>query len=263
MAEAGPRRRPFDQPGDVGEHRLAVLAFDRPQRRRQGREGIVGDLRRRPGQRAEQRALARVRQPDQADVGEQLQPQLDPVGLALGAFLGEARRLPHRGREATVAVAAATALGDHRALAGLDQVDRRRPRPSPPGCPAAPGYPVLAARPVPVGSFAVAPPLGPEVFAAPQRPEIAPRRIADEHDVSPVPAVAAVGPAPRHVGFTPEGDAAVAARRRPRPRFLRCRPPHQDSRRAAADERLARPRPRAAPIRRTVTWWCFFGFGRR
>jgi hypothetical protein len=91
VAEAGPGRRAFDQPGDVGEHRLAVLALDRPQRRRQGREGIVGDLRRGLGEPAEQRALACVRQPDQADVGEQLQSQLDPVGLSLGALLGEAR----------------------------------------------------------------------------------------------------------------------------------------------------------------------------
>ena len=118
MPEPGPGRRPFDQPGDVGEHRLAVLPVDRPERRRQGREGIVGDLRRRLGQPPEQRALARVRQPDQADVGEQLQPQLDPVGFALGPFLGEARRLPDRGGEAFVAVPAAAALGDDGPLPG-------------------------------------------------------------------------------------------------------------------------------------------------
>ena len=125
VAEAGPGRRAFDQPGDVGEHRLAVLPFDRPQCRRNRREGIVGDLRRRAGEPAEQRALAGVREPDQADVGKQFQPQLDPVGFAFRPFLGEARRLPGRGGEAPIAVPAATAHRDDRPLARLDQIDRR------------------------------------------------------------------------------------------------------------------------------------------
>jgi hypothetical protein len=64
---------------------------------------------------------------------------------------------------------------------------------------------------MPIRALAVTAAFGPEVFAAPQCPEVAPRRIADEHDVSPVPAVATVGTAPRHVRFTPKADAAVAA----------------------------------------------------
>ena len=82
VTEPGPLGRPFDQPGDVGDHRLAVLALDRPQHRRERRERVVGDLRRRPRQPAQQRGLAGVRQPDQPDVGQQFQPQLDPVGFA-------------------------------------------------------------------------------------------------------------------------------------------------------------------------------------
>ena len=157
--------------------------------------GIVGDLRRRPRQPPQQRGLARVGQPDQADVGEQLQPQLDPALLALGPVLGEARRLPRRGREALVAVPAAPAVGDHRPLPGLDQVDRL-PSTASAWVPGGTGISrVLPARPVPVGPFAMPPALGAEVLAAPQRAQVAPRRVADEHDIAAVPAVAAVGPA--------------------------------------------------------------------
>ena len=45
-----------------------------------------------------------------------------------------------------------------------------------------------------------------------QRPQVAPRRIADEDHVPPVPTVAAIGPAPRHMRLPPERDAPVPAR---------------------------------------------------
>ena len=50
VPEPGPPRGALDQPGNVGDHQLPVLAVDRPQHRRERRERIVGDLRRRPGQ---------------------------------------------------------------------------------------------------------------------------------------------------------------------------------------------------------------------
>ena len=211
VAEPGALGRAFDQARDVGDDRLPVLALDRPQDRRDRREGVVGDLRRRPRQPAQQRGLAGVGQPDQADVGEQLQPQLDPVRFAAWSLLGEARRLARRGGEAIVAVPAAAAVSHHRPLPGLDQVD-----------PAAvdraawvPGryrdLPILPPRPVPVRPFPVSSPLRPEVLAAPQRPEVAPRRIADENDVSPVPSIAAVGPTARNMSLPPERDRPVAA----------------------------------------------------
>ena len=101
-----PRRRPLDQARDVGEHQLALAVVDRPEDRLEGGERIVGDLRRRAREAREQRRLARVRQPDEAGVGEQLQPQLDPARLAGQAALGEPRRLAGRAREALVAVPA-------------------------------------------------------------------------------------------------------------------------------------------------------------
>jgi hypothetical protein len=108
-------------------------------------------------------------------------------------------------------VPAATAVGDHRGLPRDDQVDRGPLDRHRLGAGRHRDLAGLTARPMAVRSFAVAPFLGAEVFAAPQRAQIAPRRIADEHDVAAVPAVAAIGPAARHVSFAPERDAPVAA----------------------------------------------------
>ena len=66
VAEAGALRRPLDQPRDVGEDELALAVVDRAERRVDGRERVVGDLRPGPGERRQQRGLAGVRQPDQA-----------------------------------------------------------------------------------------------------------------------------------------------------------------------------------------------------
>ena len=211
VAQPGALGGALDQPGDVGDDGLAVLAFDRPQHRRERRERVVGDLRRRPRQPPQQRGLAGVRQPDQPDVGEQLQPQLDPVRLALGPVLGEARRLPGRGREALVPVAAAAAVRDHRPLPRLDQVDRAAVDAV--ACvPAGTGITRSSPRaPCRLDPSPWLPRCAAEVLAPFQRPQIAPRGVADEHHVPPMPAVATVGPAPRHMRLTPKADAAVAA----------------------------------------------------
>ena len=133
VAEAGAGARPLDQPGDVGDHELAILGIERPQRRFERRERVVGHLRMRPGQSRQQRRLARVGQADQTDVGEQLQPERHPRPVAGEPALGEPRGLVGRPGEALVAAAAGAAAGDHRALAG-DERGRggcRRPRPAP------------------------------------------------------------------------------------------------------------------------------------
>src|SRR4051794_26201399 len=54
-------------------------------------------------------------------------------------------------------------------------------------------------------------PLRPEVLAPPQRSQIPPRRIADQHHVPSVPPVSPVGPTPRHVRLAPKRDAPVPA----------------------------------------------------
>ena len=106
--------------------RLPVLAFDRPENRRDRRERVVGHLRRRPRQPAQQRGLARVRQPDQPRVGQQLQPQLDPALLA--------RRSPSRQSEAPAGSRWRTACSRApRARRGRPR-PAARPRPGRPGC---------------------------------------------------------------------------------------------------------------------------------
>ena len=211
MPEAGPLGRALDQPRDVGDDRLPVLAFDRPQHRRERRERVVGDLRRRPRQPRQQRGLAGVRQPDQPDVGQQFQPQLDPVRFPAGPLLGEPRRLPGRGRKPLVPVPAAPALGDHRPLPRLDQVDRaaidsRRLRPG-----RHRDHPLLPPRPMPVRPFPMTPPLPPEVPAPFQRPQIPLREIANEHHVPPVPTIPTIGPTPRHMRLPPKRHAPIPA----------------------------------------------------
>ena len=52
---------------------------------------------------------------------------------------------------------------------------------------------------------------GAVVRRAAQRLEVAPRGVADQHDVAPAAAVAAVGAAARHVRLAAEAHAAVAA----------------------------------------------------
>ena len=76
VAEAVARVRAFDQAGHVGHHEAAVVAQrDDAEVRRQRRERVVGDLGPRRRDARDQRGLARVGEPDQADVGEQLQLQ--------------------------------------------------------------------------------------------------------------------------------------------------------------------------------------------
>ena len=78
VAEPDALARALDQTGDVRDHQLAaVRRVDRAEHRLERRERVVRDLR--PGVRdpREQRRLARVRQPDERRVGEQLQPQLE------------------------------------------------------------------------------------------------------------------------------------------------------------------------------------------
>ncbi len=50
VAEARAARRTLDEPRDVGQHELAVLAVQGAEHRLERRERVVGDLRRRPRQ---------------------------------------------------------------------------------------------------------------------------------------------------------------------------------------------------------------------
>ena len=129
VAESGAAARALDEPGHVGDRRspLVVLAeVHDAEVRLERRERVVGDLGRGGGDSGEDRGLARVRQPDEPDVGDQPELESEPALRARLALLGVLRRLVGRGLEVRVAEAAATAAGDHRTLADRDEVRHER-----------------------------------------------------------------------------------------------------------------------------------------
>ena len=209
--------RALDQPRHVGDDELAaVRRLDRAEHRLQRRERVVGDLRLRVRDAREQRRLAGVRQPDQRRVGEQLQVELDLELVAGRADLGEPRHLPGRGDEARVAAAAAAAAREHDARArgarGRRSARRRR---SAPAC-----RPARAARRRRRARRACGRRARSRRVRACDPPAalVAERSrspaSATQHDVAAVAAVAAVGPALRHVLLAPEAETR---RRRPCP----------------------------------------------
>ena len=131
MAEetvADPRTlvRALDQPRNVGEHELRALVADDAEVRMQRREGIVGDLRLRRGDARKQRGLPGIRQADDADIGDELQPEPNPLLFAFLAGIGAARRAVGGGLEMRVAEAAVPAFGQKLALAELGEVGDQR-----------------------------------------------------------------------------------------------------------------------------------------
>ena len=211
VAEAGAGARALDQPGDVGDHELAVGRLERAEVRLQRRERVAGDLRLRAREPRDQRRLAGVRQPHQPDVGQQLEVQLDEALLAVEPLLGQPRRLPHRAREAPVAPPAAAAAGQRDLLPGRDEVvagavpalDLRARRDA--------DDQRLAVGPVALRALAVPAALRAEVRPAAERLQVA-QRVVDAHEhVAAAAAVAAVRPALGHVRLAAERHDAVAA----------------------------------------------------
>ena len=178
MAEPRARARALDQPRDVGDHELALVALERPQHRLDRREGIVGDLRLRARQPGEQRRLARVRQPHQPGVGQQPAAAARAALLAGQSAFGEARALPRGRCELLVAAPAAAAAGHERALARVQRGPSGRPAPGPrPPCRAHAHLERLGRRAVLVRPLAVTAALRLEVRAAAEGREVAQRRI--------------------------------------------------------------------------------------
>ena len=129
MAESGPAARTLDEPGYVGDRRspFVVLAeVHDPEVRFERGEGIVRDLGHGRRDGGEDRGLARVRQSDEPDVGDQSELESEPALGARLTLLRMLRRLVGRGLEVRVAEPAATAAGDHRTLADRDQVRDER-----------------------------------------------------------------------------------------------------------------------------------------
>ena len=128
VPEADALARALDQARHVGDGQLpAVGAVDRAEHRRQRREGVVRDLRLRVRDPAQERRLARVRQPRAGGVRHQLQVQLELARLSRQARLGVPRRLPGRGGEVRVAATAAAAPRHDHPGAVLAEVGDGRP----------------------------------------------------------------------------------------------------------------------------------------
>ena len=112
-AEARAFRRTSDQARNVGDDETLVFGdADDAEVRVHGGERVIGNLRARRRDRTNEGALASVRQPEQADVGEyaQLQAQIALfAGLALGAL---ARRTVDTRLEVDVAETTIATLGD-------------------------------------------------------------------------------------------------------------------------------------------------------
>ena len=212
VAETDALAGTLDQPGDVGDGQLpAVGCIHRAEHRLEGRERVLGDLR--PGIRdpAQERRLACVREADERGVGDELQPQLELGVLAGQPGLGEARRLARRRCEMTVPAPAAATSRDDDPSAGRDKVgnellllvDLRPDR--------QPQLDVGAVRAVLVGPAPVLAAARPVALADPEPREVAEIGVGDERNVSPAPAVTAVGPALRHELLAAEAEPAVAA----------------------------------------------------
>ncbi len=208
-------RGALDQAGDVGEDQLTVLGVERAQHRLDGRERILGDLRRRPGEPSQKRRLSGVRLAHETRVGEQLEAQLDPARHAFEAPLGEARSLAGGAGEALVAVATQPAGRHDRALAGLDQVVAALERLDL-GAGRHQDLLVPAARPVLLLAPPVTPALGPEVPRTVKRGQVAARRVADQ--ARRPPRGRRRRRRARRAARGPRGESSRSRRRRARPR---------------------------------------------
>src|SRR6185437_11133030 len=212
-AQTGAVMGAFDQAGNIGHDELAVADLHHAKAGMKRREGIIGDLGPRVRRRREERRLAGVGQADQADIGDQLQPQPDPAFLAGPALVGAARRAVGRALVVQVAVAAVAALGEHDALADLGQVGEqslvvfleylRATR--------QPEHDVLAASARALAARALMAGLGLEVLGVAVVDQRVETVDAFDDDVAAAPAVAAVRTAELDELLAAKSDTAVPA----------------------------------------------------
>ena len=115
--------RALDQPGHVGDDEAAIVAQAHDaQVRRERRERIVGDLgtgRRDP---RDQRGLSGVGEPDQPDVGQQLQLEAEELLFATPAGLGAPRCAVGGAHEPRVPAPSASAPRDQDTLALFGEI---------------------------------------------------------------------------------------------------------------------------------------------
>ena len=122
-----PSAAPSIRPGMSATHELAALVADDAELGTERGEGIVADLGLGVGDGVDEGRLAGIGQADQADVGEQLEPQPDPHFLARPAGAVLARGAVGRGLVAGIAAAAVAAFQEDDALALFGKVGEQGP----------------------------------------------------------------------------------------------------------------------------------------
>src|ERR1044071_6762033 len=214
MPEAFAAVRALDKPWNVGDDTaLAYTVAHDAEIGHERRERIIGDLRPRGRDDGDERRFTRVRQTDDADVGEQPELDLEREFFAGEPGLNFSRAAVRRRDEARVASAALAAVRDDHALAGSAQIgqnfaaariaDDRADRHRSDFVLAAPAVLVLAA-----AVLAAAGAIKPLIAEIEQRREIG---IGHRDDVAAGAPVAAVGPAARDVFFAAKAHAAASA----------------------------------------------------
>ena len=213
VAEPAPGVCAFDEPRDVGHDRGPLAVFverDHAEVGGHGGERIVPDLRPRLGERRQQGRLAGIRRTDKADVGDQLQLQLDPALVSRRPLFGVLGSSVRRRGEASVAAAAAAAAGHDQPIIGLHQLadplavgaDDGARRHTHHEVPAVATV-RLAAHSTPAGGRT-------EVALAVEVAQGRHTGLHDEHHVAALAAITAVGAAAWHVRLAPEGAGAIA-----------------------------------------------------
>ena len=105
VAEARAGARSLDQTRDIGDYQLPVITIQGSEDRLQSSERIVRHFGMGARKAAQKRRLARVREADEADIGEQLELERDPPLVSRYPALGEPRRLSCCRGEVLVAAA--------------------------------------------------------------------------------------------------------------------------------------------------------------
>ena len=201
-----------DKAGNIGHHQFLALVGDNAQLRLQRREGIIANLGLGVGNGIDQAGLAGVRLPDQADIGQQLQPQPDPHFLARKTGLELARSAVGTGLVVVVALAAVAALHQDGALANAGHVDDQRAvfiigqnlrahRHL--------DQQIIAARPGAVAAHAVGTALGLEMLGVAEIDQRIEAIDTFENDVTALAAVAAIGAAIFHELLAPERHGPI------------------------------------------------------
>src|SRR5690606_18205081 len=123
QAEATALVGSLDDAGDVGHHeRARARQPDDAEIRLQRREGIVGDLGTRGTDYRQQGAFSRIRFADKANIGDQLEHQLDAAFLPLAAGLELARGSVGGGGEVSIATTTAAAAREYHTVAAAENL---------------------------------------------------------------------------------------------------------------------------------------------